>query len=214
MKTDIPDKVMRWLGPIVVSAIGACLIFGNPISQRALCDGTANCLVTWVGALSGWAAAIAAAFTIGSLFKQAEAAQKQTDFQLGDAPPTIDLLPRTDANEELVIRIVNWNRRTLLLHSFIVTSFELSFRVWNVEIDDENVSFGNDIVFDPPLVVPGWENRQEGPHNIKITIIAMGKDNALIDHRQHSIGVLVQTALLGPVHEHSTLAARYEGMLA
>ena len=105
MNFHIPDHIMRWLGPAIIVAVSICVIFAIPIGRETLCEPERNCLVSWVSALSGWAAAAAAAVTIGSLRRQAQAQQKQTDFQLGDALPTIDAVQHTEQEKRVIIRM-------------------------------------------------------------------------------------------------------------
>ncbi|MBX5238653.1 hypothetical protein [Rhizobium sp. NLR22b] len=209
----VPDHIMRWLGPAVVFALGGVAIFGNPITQHSLCDQTQNCIVTWVSALSGWAAAAAAGVTIRSLYRQADAAQKQTDFQLGDSPPTIDVLPNLGDGEELVVRIVNWNRRTILLHSLTIDPVELRFVVWKIKINGNVVPGPDGSVFDPPRVIEGWEDRQKRPNYIQLSVIAMTPNHVVVDHRQNHVGVVAEISVLGPVHQRQLLAAKYTGRL-
>lgn len=67
MKFFIPDYVMRWLGPTLILAIGVWVIFDLPVGRATLCEPEKNCLISWIGALSGWVAAVAAFFTIRAM---------------------------------------------------------------------------------------------------------------------------------------------------
>lgn len=61
---------MRWLGPAAISVVGLALIFGNPLSIDAACQNTQNCALSWIGALSGWGAVVAAVGTVVYLQRQ------------------------------------------------------------------------------------------------------------------------------------------------
>ncbi len=114
----LPDQIMRWLGPCILGVIGFVLITGNPVSTMMLCAGSERCLLDWVGALSGWAAAIgagiAAGVTVGPLREQVREARRQADFTCGDAEPEFVLL-RNMRENQVKLRVTNWNRRTVMI---------------------------------------------------------------------------------------------------
>lgn len=71
----------------------------------------------WLEATSGWAGFVAAGMAVALTRRQISQQQKQTDFILGDAPPTMDVTPDLDDPTEMVVRIVNWNRRAIFIKS-------------------------------------------------------------------------------------------------
>lgn len=73
------DKAMRWLGPLIISAVFAVVILGAPPTRNMLCTGAADehCLRDWLSATSGWFAGIAAFATIYLMMQQIEDARHQ-----------------------------------------------------------------------------------------------------------------------------------------
>ncbi|RWN22732.1 MAG: hypothetical protein EOR94_03490 [Mesorhizobium sp.] len=74
----------------------------------------------WVGALSGWAAFVAAAASLPYLIGQWREAKKQTRFVIGDEDPILDVIEHLKDKNTLVIRIVNWNRRAIFVKDIAV----------------------------------------------------------------------------------------------
>lgn len=70
MNLQLPGRSMRWIGPVAISVVGLVLIFGNPLSIDAACQNTQNCALSWIGALSGWGAVVAAICTVVYLQRQ------------------------------------------------------------------------------------------------------------------------------------------------
>lgn len=65
-----PDKVMAWLGPVILLNIAFWLLIVMPESSGTLCAQSQNCLTDWLSATSGWAAVVAAFVTVRYLQKQ------------------------------------------------------------------------------------------------------------------------------------------------
>lgn len=208
MSFHIPDNVIRWLGPTAVIAIGAFIIIGNPLGQRIFCDKTQNCLATWVGALSGWAAALAAAITISSLFQQAKAAQKQTDFQLGDAEPTFDVVQHGKRETAVVLQVRNWNRRSMIIRrirlltsekiSIVHTSFDTKRKLIGPE-PKYNWTFSRGATrrFDPGVMVEGWLRRDQEPPLLKISLSGYFEGRSAITNEWQNIPIEIQYELVG-----------------
>ncbi|PZU18924.1 MAG: hypothetical protein DI589_22845 [Shinella sp.] len=208
MKEIIPDGVMRWAGPLIITCVGMFFIVGNPIGQDLFCDGTQNCLATWVGALSGWAAALAAAITIRSLFQQAQAAQMQTDFQLGDAEPTLDAVQHREQKGAIVLQIRNWNRRSMIVRRVrLLTEERISVLVIHFERKtigpeaalDWTFTTGSSKKFDPALIIEGWVGRDKEPPLLKMSVaarISKDKDTEITDEWR-KIPIEVQYELVG-----------------
>ena len=217
MRFYIPGKVMSWLGPVAIIAIGSLVIIGNPVSRATLCDGTQNCLATWVGALSGWAAALAASITIGSLFQQAKAAQKQTDFQLGDAEPTLDAVQHGERNAAVVLWIRNWNRRSMIIRrirlntSQKISVLHLSFDNKRKELGpapkhDWTFSTGATKKFEPAVMLEGWVRREQEPPILKLSLAGFFEKREAITDEWDRIPIEIQYELAG-VRKVSRLTA-------
>lgn len=140
----LPDGVARWMGPLVISAVGLTVIFGNPITVQALCSGTHNCAIEWVGALSGWAALGGALLTIVVMTQQLEEQRRQTDFMTGNGSPDAYIALSLDQDGEfmrwfpmLEIAVVNRNRRQLTIREF---RYEISDRQFDVFVKSVEAS--------------------------------------------------------------------------
>lgn len=150
-------------------------IWGFEPAYEFICHGgDGNCARAreWISALSGWAAAVAAFATIRILVSQLNAQRQQTDFQLGDAAPSIDAVQHINRNRKVQIRITNWNRRPMIIRSIEADVDGLIFYVVRAGIENlENVQKnGNVITFQPALLVPGWVDRSKAPHIEKIDL--------------------------------------------
>lgn len=137
----------------------------------------------WIGALSGWIAAIgafgAAALTLPHLKRQADEAKRQADFALGDSAPTFDVYAEDFV--EVYFRVVNWNRRTLLIDkvrsegaiSVEIRSIQLTNKreewPWEYGVEEEG-----DPIFKSAIRVPGFEDRNKAPYNCTIKARVFG----------------------------------------
>lgn len=143
MQLFIPDRIIRWFGPAVVIAIGLIAIFNIPISRDLLCEPEKNCLIAWVGALSGWAALAGALLTVLVMREQLAEQKRQTDYITGDLDPEyfFDSSLREDRGEffsAAKISVINRNRRTLILQRFEASLPEgLSIGVRTTKVNDE-----------------------------------------------------------------------------
>lgn len=216
MRFKFPDSVAGWIGPAIISVIGIIVIVGNPIGLQTFCAGTQNCLVTWVGALSGWAAALAAAITIGSLVKQATAAQKQTDFQLGDADPTFDAVQHGESRTAVVLRIRNWNRRSMIIRRIrLITDREVStlhisfsnkqqrkdssssYKTMSDAAKDWTYATGKTKRFTPAIMLEGWVLRDEEPPLLKLSLRGYWEKNTHILDDWRDTPIEIQYELAG-----------------
>ncbi|MGZ2477964.1 hypothetical protein [Sinorhizobium medicae] len=142
----LPDRVARWLGPTVISAIGLTIIFGNPITIQALCSGTQNCTIEWAGALSGWAALGGALLTVFVMAQQLAEQRRQTDFMTGNGSPDAYIALSLDQDGEfmrwfpmLEIVVVNRNRRQLTIREFRFQSSDERFDVFVKSVEEDGV---------------------------------------------------------------------------
>ncbi|WP_018428238.1 hypothetical protein [Hoeflea sp. 108] len=167
----------------------AAFVWLNATAQLGFCGPDENygaCIREWVGALSGWAAAIAAVVTLFALYSQLAALydqlaeqRKQTNFTVGDAMPTMDFV-RVRRAKVAVLRIVNWNRRTLIWSgNFEIANHNLNLlQAYRWEIDGEAEDAEGPHCW--PLIIPGWEDRSKPPHHARV-FFTVAKDGDPLD---------------------------------
>ncbi|WP_155256412.1 hypothetical protein [Mesorhizobium loti] len=169
----------------------------------------------WVGALSGWAAFVAAAASLPYLIGQWREAKKQTRFVIGDEDPTLDVIEHLKDKNTLVIRIVNWNRRTIFVKDIAVASKTKPSNmtdqavVWDAKNED------GDVDAKLPIQIKGWEDRAARPGFASLDILlirqaAGSEENWTADSvvpfpQDASIVATIQ--LLGNVHRLLELTA-------
>lgn len=108
----------------VTAAITAICGATIPLPDGETC---AQCIRAWVGATSGWAAAIAAAATVLVLLSQKELLSKQTQYAAGDVPPDCyrmkaiwrGHLSNAQYNGGHKFAVVNHNRRKLVVSKIV-----------------------------------------------------------------------------------------------
>lgn len=177
------------------------------------CNGVeADCFRDWLGALSGWIAAAgafsAALLTLPHLRQQAAEAKRQADFALGDSLPTFDVYSETFA--EVYLRIVNWNRRTLLINAIEIT--DVDFTILAIKLAPSNTydkrkhtMQGWDLVeILPPIRVAGYEDRNLPPEVCTIKLKIKEANGVL----QMTEDFKVHGQLLGDKYASITLQAR------
>jgi hypothetical protein len=167
-------RVPNWisLGCIVIAiAIGvaiAIMLSDIATVKAGWCDARPACFRDWISALSGWAAAagafIAAYLTVPHLLAQAKEARRQADFLFGDAPPTLSVTPDLNDPTLLVVRLVNWNRRTVVAKQIEVSGTddgELQF--FDHKKDGKKVDHAR-------IYVAGWEDRSGPPPTYQVRL--------------------------------------------
>ncbi|MBS9720193.1 hypothetical protein JYU29_05765 [Tianweitania sp. BSSL-BM11] len=178
-----------------------------------------HCVREWVGALSGWAAAIgaliAAAVTLPALQIQAREAQRQTSFLLGDAEPTFDVMEDESEEWAFAARVINWNRRAMLIHSItIIAGPDLYMTVSSIKAgEDRDIIFGGMMIgqmpfFDTPVRVSGWTDRNQPPHERKIVVCATSDLTEPLGRTQ--ITLQLDYTVVGEVHSRRTATADLE----
>ncbi len=151
MNFHIPDHVVRWLGPLILVNIFIWVVVFTPEAWAVVCSGTENCLVSWVDALSGWAALAGALLTIKVMRDQLTEQTRQTDYVTGDIHPEafFDASMREEAGEyfsEAKITVINRNRRTLVLHRIEISAPEgvtVGIRASKVDEDEKDQVFSD-----------------------------------------------------------------------
>ena len=152
MNFHIPDQIMRWLGPLILVNIFIWIVACTPEARAVVCSGTENCMVSWIGALSGWAALVGALVTIRVMQNQLTEQRRQTDYVTGDLDPEafFDQSMREEEGQyfsEAKITVINRNRRSLVLHRMDVTAPEgvtLGIRASKVDDDQKEQLFSKD----------------------------------------------------------------------
>ncbi|MGN7734395.1 hypothetical protein [Ensifer sp. 22564] len=171
--------------------------------ELPLCEKN-NCNVQgWLSATSGWAGFIAAGIAVALTWRQLSQQQKQTDFMLGDAPPTMDVTPDLDDPTEMVVRIVNWNRRAIFIKS-VRLNVGNAMGVMEFKLDGNELSLAQ---VKWPFPLRGWEDRNNtGPHALQMKISASdGKE--LIRAWPENARVAVDIQMLDTKHRMQRLTA-------
>lgn len=204
MNLQIPDHVMRWLGITVIINVFIWVVTWTPEANYALCTRTDNCLVSWVSALSGWAAAAGAIYaanvTLRPLLRQVDEARRQTDYIVGDAEPEF-VLQRHRREDRLVLRATNLNRRQVMVESMSVThppELEV-MRYYASELKPGKK--------DQPIVrVAPWRNRnKEAPHRyIRIALSQDGIAANGIAASGRAITMTISFRIVGQQQERRT----------
>ncbi|MDR2311669.1 MAG: hypothetical protein LBE54_11855 [Brucellaceae bacterium] len=172
-----------------------------------------KCFREWVGALSGWVAAVgalgAALLTLPHLRQQASEAKRQADFALGESLPTFDVY--TDGSDRIHFRIVNWNRRTLLLDSIRTTDAWIYIEGIKLEhagiVDQVQSKFDDEdedtVVFIPSIRIAAYDDRNTAPAICTITAYASVEEGTI----QIAADFKAEGRLLGESHGYITLEA-------
>ncbi|WP_421591119.1 hypothetical protein [Shinella sp. M27] len=194
---------------LTVLSLGMFILFMRFLPELAnwpewpLCDEPDCNVQGWLSATSGWAGFIAAGVAVGLTWRQLSQQRKQTDFMLGDAPPTMDVTPDLDDPTEMVVRIVNWNRRAVFIKS-IRLNVGNAMGVMELKLDDRVVELAKARW---PFPLRGWEDRnQEGPHVLQLKISA-ASGNELIRVWPNTAEVSVGIQMLDTKHRLQKLSA-------
>jgi hypothetical protein len=157
--------------------------------------------------------AVVAAIT-SNLFaaRQADAAQKQLRHALGDGFPTLDILGHLERPDELIVQVINWNRRTILVHDVQVREPEIRSIFWIADRQGEQ-HFGNTGKFSPPIRVDGFEKRDDKPPRLRIYLIGMQTNKQeLIDRWDFDVTIAVSLEIVDEKHTRLTLIASLPGV--
>lgn len=162
-------------------------------------DGDCN-LQSWLSALSGWVAAGAGFITILFLNRQIQEQKKQTEFQLGDAKPTLDCVQHLEDPEELVLRLVNWNRRGVIIKSIEVDDATITVGLMEFKKNGKVVA----ISAGAPPFIRGWEDRSGAPESAQFKISAARK-NKIVREWPDNQRISMRVQLIGDVHREEKL---------
>ncbi|MHC5232813.1 hypothetical protein [Brucella sp. LJL56] len=131
-----PFKIIRgYWAAILFGIVGAfTIILCTEIVRMFYRDGFCSpddlsgiaCFRQWVGALSGWAAAIAAGITIYFLYGQTQTQRKQMAYAIGEADPDF-LIERGDDTNRCVLRVVNFSRHNIVVDQVNIQQPDFAF---------------------------------------------------------------------------------------
>lgn len=187
-------KFIFWFNVIVGPLLGgfaAYFIAASVLAEYSWCiAGEEHCVRDWVGALSGWAGAFAAGGALFGLYQQLKEQRRQTEFMIGDAPPTIDVAYDLDNAETIVVRIVNWNRRGLILNGVNVLGTGDS-RIWisDMKLDDVTWDIRNRGTV---THLNGWTDRQQAPHTVQYKLEGIDKNPFFVWPKQTTVEGFIQ----------------------
>lgn len=170
---------------LVLAGVGGGALFVAFVDLAVMdadwCAGSTQCLRDWISALSGWAAAIAAAITIVFLAGQMREARRQTEYLVGDANPTIamtdpqNIRDPSEAFQNLLI-ITNWNRNPIVIHEIDIVDENVLVEV-DVHLDDRAPATRNFLrsqFEQKKLFIAGWDDRNIPPPRIGF-LLAIGR---------------------------------------
>jgi hypothetical protein len=134
---------------------------------------------------------------------------------LGEAEPTMEAMEDEKTTSAVVIKITNWNRRTLLIDRIFVNKGPpLLLSVGKIDDGKEENRYvdwyGDDPTFYPPIRISGWTNRSEEPKSIKITIQAIMSNDDRKDDGLITADLECSFRILGRTQEKHTLQATSE----
>lgn len=180
----------------------------------------ASCVRTWIGALSGWAAAVgalaAAVLTIPHLrrqaieaTRQADESKRQADYLLGESGPTIDVVEHIRDVGELVVRLANWNRRSIFIKTIRFSTLGVTLQILRAEVDDVDQNYVYAGEFTPPVPVEGWIDRSKQPHGAKIRIVGIHPPTGeVITEWDDETEVLIGIQMIGATEPVQTLRSK------
>ncbi len=186
------EQVFGWVAATIYVGTCALIVFGTDATHALLCNATSNCILDWVGALSGWVAAIVAALTIRPLYRQLLTQTEQTDFTVGNTKPSIDAVQHLDTNSQIVVDIVNWNRRGMIVRDIQAVGSGAPLTIQQAEVDKEPV-----MPLPGRLILPGWINRADKPHRMRMEVAAKGEDGRFLRDEWERMQIMVTYELFG-----------------
>ncbi|MEN5103806.1 hypothetical protein [Brucella anthropi] len=114
----IPGKYSGLVTCVAAAGMGmfvAVVLLDYSVVRSDWCLGAeTKCFREWIGALSGWAGAAAAAITLIVLYQQIEDQRKQTAYAIGEANPDF-LIERGDIDQRCNLRVVNYSRHNVVI---------------------------------------------------------------------------------------------------
>jgi hypothetical protein len=199
------DGDVGWL--VAYLLLGGFFIFAVlhfPFVRDIACEPKeTSCFREWASALSGWFGAVAAFATIIFIIRQIDEQKRQTDFVLGDALPTMDVTIDLDDERQKVVRIVNWNRRGILVRS-VKTNFDANLGIVKIKHNGSEIPLPK---LRWPMTVYGWEDRiKRGPEILQLKIFVI-EDEEVSTQWPSDAEVTVIIQIFGDKHQIKELTA-------
>lgn len=170
----------------------------------------------WFGALSGWAAALAAAFSIIYLMRQTKHAATQTDFVTGDTSPSATMFDPRETHEDEAfanrLEIINWNRHPILINRIsLVGPAEVNLNA--TEVEDHEPVRKNQLTAELQrgrMLIPGWKDRSKAPTFAEFNLSILTSDDTLKSIAQNNIvrtevTIGIDYTIAGPVYKKGTI---------
>ncbi|MEN5278173.1 hypothetical protein ABE527_14630 [Brucella sp. TWI432] len=210
----IKRYIWLFLPASVIALVGVCfLMLSRTFSSFGLCstsDGdTTECIRSWIGALSGWIGAAVAGLALFGLFAQIREQRRQTEFVIGDSLPTLDALQHITDDKIVVVRIVNWNRRSLIIKKIDAppTGAGIYLGYKQLKIGSEKQSMKSGWV---DFAIEGWIDRTKPPAVVEIQLNRYGfsDDREYIETTWEDVeNVIVEAQLIDGRHKKIVLRA-------
>ncbi|BDA84986.1 hypothetical protein Sa4125_25280 [Aureimonas sp. SA4125] len=192
--------VAGFLGGSLALAVFAAIATGSVCAPT---DGFISCSREWIGALSGYFAAagagLAAWYTIGPLRNQVREAKRQSDFIVGDHPPTLDAVRHFEEPDSIVLTVINWNRRGLIIYAAEIAGYENETYIWTSKINGIDQNHFR-ITAKSPAYLKGWICRNESPPLMKLRLSARDKKGRNIERWDADQQVRITLRLIGEDH--------------
>lgn len=177
---------LGWRVPMGFAAVAvAAFLLGRHWPEYStICrdgEGGAICAREWIGAASGWMAAIAAAVAIRPLLGQLREQRRQTEFALGYAPATLSASHVKNGLEDAVIHIVNWNRfpADVLDVRMDAGRMAAGMAISRINISGEQLARDSGEEALKRIVrIDGWEDRNSRPPFVDVTVYITFHDGA------------------------------------
>ncbi|MBN9073997.1 MAG: hypothetical protein J0H34_20845 [Rhizobiales bacterium] len=207
---EFSQAVLAFAGGIFACLIALVLLSADRIpswcGQQDM-----RCLRDWIGALSGWAATVAAGATIFWLARQLHVARQQTEFIVGDADPTASLFDPRERNVDAAfssrLQVVNWNRNPILIRNISIPE-DQGFVFADVRVEDTDPVRRNILAEELKrgrMFVPGWLDRSRAPALVEFSITVEKKaatvaGEILNDLARVPLRVQVCISIVGATH--------------
>ncbi|KAB2716967.1 hypothetical protein [Brucella intermedia] len=160
------------------------------------------CFREWIGALSGWAGAVAAAFTLIVLFQQIKDQRKQTAYAIGEAEPDF-LIERRSHESRCTLKVVNFSRHNIVVDEINILS-PTAIKITKMIVERQPLS-----IAEPRVLIKGNINRKASPPIREIVVevgdILLGNSVNIMDH---PLELEISYRKIGQNHtRHSTTAS-------
>lgn len=156
----------------------------------------------WISATSGWAAFAAAVVTTVILLKQLSEQRRQTAFILGDETPSLDSIQDSKDAEKIVLRIVNWNRRSFKPETIEIPNTGLAIAMHSVDINGAPV-------YKSIFYIDGWVDRSRSPKvctfSVKVADKTPENTYQYLQDFPSTTEIIVRGVLLGERHKRVEL---------